>query len=299
MARAADFAIVFLGLQPWHGGPGGAAAGKSEGEETDRDDIALPGQQLALLEAVVATGRPTVVVMIHGGCVGLEGVRSLAPAILEAYYPGELGGDAIAAVLFGDTSPSGRLPYTAYQTSFAETRSLIDYNMTSASGITHLYFTGEPVFPFMTGLSYSSFAFALDSAAEVEVDAGAWARGSSPPAFRLRVTNVGAVRASVSALGFLEKRAAGEPLQQLFAFERVHELAPGASAIVELLVTLDVAVHTAADGEQALEPGTLALRLGDTRESGNFVEAVLRVTGARAVTFSLRDALRLRAPQGI
>jgi beta-D-xylosidase 4 len=298
-AGAADLAVVFLGLQPWHGGPGGAAAGKSEGEETDRSDIALPGQQLALLSAVVATGTPTVVVMIHGGCVGLEGVSTLAPAILEAFYPGELGGDAISSVLFGDTSPSGRLPYTAYATSFADSRSLIDYNMTSGDGITHLYYTGTPVFAFGTGLSYSSFAYELadgPAAATQEVDAAAWARGgaaAAPAAFRLRVTNVGAVRASVAALGFLEKRGApGEPLQQLFDFARVHELAPGDSAVVELRVPLDVAVHTAADGEQALVPGELALRLGDTRASGNYVEARLRVTGARTVTFSLREALQ-------
>jgi len=288
VARAADFAILFLGLQPWHGSPGGQAAGKSEGEESDRSDIALPGLQLALLAAVVATGVPTVVVLIHGGCVGLDGVVPLTPSILDAYYPGEMGGDAIASVLFGDVNPSGRSPFTVYPTSFTQTREIIDYNFTSGEGVTHLYYTGVPVFAFGTGGSYTSFSYALVPGREITVvDARAWADGAVPsPSFTLTISNVGDRPGSHSVLGFLLGGGrVGQPLRELFDFGRVPDLAPGESATVTLTVPLDVAAIVTTDGDLVLEPGEYAVRLGDTIESGRFREASFRISGERITTF--------------
>ena len=84
----------------------------SEGEGRDRADILLPAVQLALLQAVYATGVPVVLVLINGGQLAIPWAKQHVPSIVEAFYPGSFGGEAIAQVLYGDVSPSGRLPYT-------------------------------------------------------------------------------------------------------------------------------------------------------------------------------------------
>ena len=107
-AQAADLAVVVVGLcsvcpeDGW----------RLEGEGHDRSTLGLPGQQEALVHAIAATGTPVVVVLVHGGPLAIEGLKDSMPAILDAHYPGQLGGDAVTAVLLGDASPSGRLTTT-------------------------------------------------------------------------------------------------------------------------------------------------------------------------------------------
>ncbi|WP_010542698.1 glycoside hydrolase family 3 C-terminal domain-containing protein [Sphingomonas elodea] len=123
------------------------------GDKTSLD--LLPDQQ-ALLEAARATGKPLVVVAMNGSPINLSWAKDHAAAILEAWYPGELGGTAIANVLSGKTSPSGRLPLTFYR-SVDDLPPFGDYGM---KGRTYRYFTGTPVYPFGHGLSYTSFTYA-------------------------------------------------------------------------------------------------------------------------------------------
>jgi beta-glucosidase len=123
------------------------------GDKTSLD--LLPDQQ-ALLEAARATGKPLVVVAMNGSPINLSWAKVHAAAILEAWYPGEVGGTAIANVLSGKTSPSGRLPLTFYR-SVDDLPPFGDYSM---QGRTYRYFTGTPVYPFGHGLSYTRFAYA-------------------------------------------------------------------------------------------------------------------------------------------
>lgn len=121
----------------------------------DRTEIELPAVQTGLLRMLERTGRPVVFVLCSGSAVALREESALADALLEAWYPGEAGGTAVADVLFGDYNPAGRLPVTFY----ASTADLPDYEDYAMAGRTYRYFRGRPLFPFGYGLSYSTFSY--------------------------------------------------------------------------------------------------------------------------------------------
>jgi beta-glucosidase len=145
---------MFLGLSP-----------RLEGEEMkvpvagfeggDRVDLGLPAAQQALLEKVAALDKPVVLVLLNGSALAVNWAREHVPAIVEAWYPGQAGGTAIADVLFGDYNPAGRLPVTFYQ-SADQLPGFDDYSM---KGRTYRYFQGEPLYAFGYGLSYTSFGY--------------------------------------------------------------------------------------------------------------------------------------------
>ena len=153
-AREADVVVLALGLAP-----------SLEGEEMDvkvkgfsggdRTSLDLPDAQDELLKAVAATGKPVVLVLMNGGALAVNWAQGNVPAIVEAWYPGEEGGTALADVLFGDYNPAGRLPVTFYK-SADQLPPFDDYRM---AGKTYRYFKGEPLYPFGYGLSYTSFRY--------------------------------------------------------------------------------------------------------------------------------------------
>ena len=159
-AREANVAVLFVGGHPRRGGGPGEI---SEGEETDRFDLGLPGRQLDLVKAVHSTGLPTVVVLLNGGAICEPWLAENVPAVVEAFYPGQLGGLAVAEVLFGDVNPSGKLPYTIPRGA----GQLPGYYYQRPG-----YFLGDgryagmtkeqsatPLFHFGFGLSYTTFAY--------------------------------------------------------------------------------------------------------------------------------------------
>jgi beta-D-xylosidase 4 len=230
-AAAADVAVVVVGLCstcPLDGW-------RLEGEGHDRHELTLPGQQEALVKAVAATGTPVVLVLVHGGPLAIEGLLAVTPSILDAHYPGQLGGDAVAAVLLGDASPSGRLTTTVYPAGFVQQRALTDMALAphdGRPGVTHLYVPRQDVvFPFGWGLSYTNFKFTWLSAAS---GVGVLRLGAVPPQYSVNVTNVGSVTSDVSVLGMYSTGIPGEPLEELFDFERVAALAPGQTVTVTL-----------------------------------------------------------------
>jgi beta-glucosidase len=153
-ARQADVVVVVLGL-----------SAALEGEEMtvstegfrggDRTDISLPKGQEALLRAVSATGKPVVLVLLNGSALAVNWASENVSAIVEAWYPGEEGGTAIADVLFGSYNPGGRLPVTFYE-SVGQLPAFEDYSM---QGRTYRYFKGDPLYPFGFGLSYTTFKY--------------------------------------------------------------------------------------------------------------------------------------------
>ena len=294
-AQGARVALVFCGLAPSNGG--GAVPGKSEGEELDRVNITLPGHQEDLIAAIAATGTPIVLIVVRGGAVALSAALyadvARVPAVVHFPYGGELAGDALANVLLGVVSPSGRLATTQYDASIVE-RSIIDYDLTSVEGLTHLYFRGTPQFQFGAGLSYTTFAFEWASTSVARVDADAFASGAADaPAYSVNVTNTGAVKSDVSVLAFLTGTGEpGAPLQQLFDFDRVAALAPGQTATLFFSVPLDVAAEPRADGSMALFPrggAPRGVRIGSPGEQ--MLEGTLEL-------FSLRgaDAVEVSPP---
>jgi beta-glucosidase len=153
-AKESDVAIVCIGLNA-----------RLEGEESriqipgfsggDRTNIDLPDSQEKLLTSVLATGKPTIVVLVNGSALAVKTAKEGARAILEAWYPGQEGGIAIADTLAGDNNPAGRLPVTFYQSS-DQLPAFDDYSMKDR---TYRFFKGQPLYPFGYGLSYSNFSY--------------------------------------------------------------------------------------------------------------------------------------------
>ncbi len=148
-AREADVVILCMGLNPtMEGEEGDAYNGANSG---DKDTLELPAVQGKLLHAVLAEGKPTVFVNVSGSCVNLSDADTGCGAVVQCFYPGAQGGDALADILFGRVSPSGRLPVTFYR-SVEELPDFEDYRM---EGRTYRYFKGTPLYSFGHGLSYA------------------------------------------------------------------------------------------------------------------------------------------------
>jgi hypothetical protein len=139
--------------------------GRVEGEGHDRVEIALPGLQQQLAAAVIATGTPVVIALVHGGATPLGDIRHNATAILDCFYGGERAAEALASVLFGEYNPSGRLAVTVYDASFVDAVPLTDMNITTGIGRTYMYYQGEPEFSFGDGLSYTVWSLSWSSGA--------------------------------------------------------------------------------------------------------------------------------------
>jgi beta-glucosidase len=179
----------------------------------DRTSIDLPAPQEQLLERVHAVGKPTVLVLMNGSGLAVNWADEHLPAIVEAWYPGEEGGTAVAGLLAGDFSPAGRLPITFYK-SIDQLPAFADYSMTNR---TYRYFSGEPLYPFGYGLSYTSFHYdnpRIDTASLstrqtiiVSVD----------------VANTGAMAGDeVVQLYLSHPEVPGTPVRALEGFQRVH-----------------------------------------------------------------------------
>ena len=146
----------------------GGITAAQEGEGFDRDAIELPEVQANLLKVLHATGKPMVMVNCSGSAMALSWEDEHLAAILQAWYPGQEGGRAVAEVLFGEVNPSGHLPVTFYR-STADLPPFNDYSMTNR---TYRYFTGKPLYAFGHGLSYTKFEYARGKLASKKVSPG-------------------------------------------------------------------------------------------------------------------------------
>jgi len=211
----------------------------------DRTDIGLPKPQEALLKAVVATGKPVVVVLLSGSALAVNWANDHAAAILEAWYPGGEGGTAIADVLFGDYNPAGRLPVTFYK-SVDQLPPFTDYSM---EGRTYRYFKGEPLYPFGYGLSYTTFAY-NNLRLDKSVKAG------EPVKVTVDVTNTGEREGEEVVQLYLTDVAASAPvpIRTLVGFDRI-SLRPGEKRTVTFTITPRQMSLIDAGGKRVIEPG--------------------------------------------
>jgi beta-glucosidase len=142
LARRSDVAVVVAGIE--------------EGEFRDRASLGLPGHQQELIRSVARTGKPTIVVLVGGSAITMPWLDEVG-AVVDVWYPGEAGGTAVADVLFGDANPAGRLPITF---PMAEGQLQLRYNhKPTGRGDDYVDLTGQPLFPFGFGLSYTTFEY--------------------------------------------------------------------------------------------------------------------------------------------
>ena len=152
-AEKADVTILCLGLDETIEGEEGDTG--NEYFSGDKKDLSLPKCQVELMEAVLATGKPVIVVVMAGSALDLRMADEKASAVLQAWYPGEEGGHAVASIIFGRSNPSGRLPVTFYRS----TEELPDFKDYSMKGRTYKYMEGDALYPFGFGLSYTTFDY--------------------------------------------------------------------------------------------------------------------------------------------
>ncbi len=221
----ADLVVAVLGL-----------AGELEGEEMpinvegfaggDRTSLDLPRAQEQLLHGLVASGKPVVLVLMNGSALAVNWADQHVPAILEAWYPGEEGGTAVAEALAGDFSPSGRLPLTFYK-SVDQIPAFEDYNM---KGRTYRYFTAEPLYPFGYGLSYTNFEYSNLSFDKSSLGAKDDLTAS------VDVKNTGSLAGDeVVQIYLTHPGVKGAPVRALAGFRRVH-LEPGETQKVQITI---------------------------------------------------------------
>ena len=257
-ALQADAVIMVLGLSPRLEGE--EMSVKLEGfEGGDRTSLALPAIQEELLKAVLATGKPVIVVLMNGSPVASLQAEEKAAAVLLAGYPGVEGGNAVADVLFGDYNPAGRLPVTYYR-SVDQLPPFDDYDMTNR---TYRYFNGEPLYPFGYGLSYTTFAY---SGLEMP---GKDAAGSDVRV-QVTVTNTGSMAGDEVVQLYLtdEKASTPRPLRQLTGFRRVR-LEPGESRMVEFVIGAEQFSIINDKEERVIEPGWFTVAVGGRQPGQN------------------------------
>jgi beta-glucosidase len=256
LARQSEVAVVVAGLE--------------EGEFRDRASLALPGRQEDLILAVAGAGKPVVVVLVGGSAVTMSRWIDRVGAVVEAWYPGEQGGHAVADILLGKANPAGRLPITF---PMAEGQLPLFYNhKPTGRGDDYLDLTGQPLFPFGFGLSYTTFLYSA-----LRVEPGVIGpRGKAT--VRCIVRNVGAVAGDEVVQLYLrdELASVARPVTELAGFRRVH-LEPGQSA------------------EVAFEVGPDRLRMLDERMRWVVEPGAFRVmVGASSKDIRLRGELAVR-----
>jgi beta-glucosidase len=218
----------------------------------DRNDIALPAPQRALLEHAKASGKPLVVVLMSGSAVALTWAEQHADAIVAAWYPGQSGGDAIASVLAGDYNPAGRLPVTFYRS----TRDLPPYVSYDMKGRTYRYFKGQPLYPFGHGLSYTHFAYTAPTLSATKLQAGTTLRVST------QVRNVGDRKGDEVVQAYLiPPQRPLAPRRALVGFTRIG-LQPGETREVHFDLDARSLSDVDREGRRAVMPGTYHLFVG-------------------------------------
>jgi len=250
-AGVADVVIACMGSSPLLEGEGGESIlSPSKG---DRLDIGLPAAQVEYLKKMASCGGRIVLVLCGGSPIALGEVEDLVQAIVFVWYPGQEGGRALAEVLFGDASPSGKLPIT-FPRSLDQLPPFEDYAM---AGRTYRYMTAELLYPFGFGLSYTRFAYGDLKLARETLAAG------EPLALEFTLTNAGAVDADEVAQIYLAdlEASAPVPLCKLIGFQRVH-LGAGESQTLAFTITPDMMMFVDEDGQQQLEPGLFCVTVG-------------------------------------
>ncbi len=241
----------------------------------DRTSLDLPDSQEKLLKALKTTGKPIIVVLETGSAVSVNWANEHAAAILQAWYPGEEGGTAIADVLFGDYNPSGRLPVTFYK-SVDQLPAFTEYAM---KGRTYRYFDGEPLYPFGFGLSYTTFAYSNLKAVtscktgeniKISVDVQNTGKTDGGEVVELYVKDL---QATVHV-----------PIHALQGFRRIH-LVAGEKKTIEFILTPKQLSLIDKDNNRVVEPGEFELFVGGQQplkkalESKQVISAKINLTG--------------------
>ncbi len=259
VAKNSDVVVLCLGLdETLEGEEGDTGNSYASG---DKVDLLLPEVQRELLEAVVATGKPVILVNMTGSAMDLRYAQEHCAAIVQAWYPGARGGRVVADILTGEISPSGKLPVTFYR----DTEELPDFEDYSMKGRTYRYFTGEVLYPFGYGLTYGSAEISGVKLGGQELADGSEVRlpGGSLDSLEVTVSNTGdrnveeVVQVYIKALDSTD----ATPNERLCGFARV-SVKTGGQAVVQVPVDRDALTVINDEGEKVSGGSRYAVSVG-------------------------------------
>ena len=246
LAKKSDVAILFVGTNL-----------SIANEADDRENLNLPGNQLKLIQEVYKANKNTVVVLINGMSLTINWVDGNIPAILEAWYPGQSGGTAIAETLFGDYNPGGKLPVTFYK-DLNELPHIGDYDITK--GHTYMYFKGNVLYPFGHGLSYTNFEFSNLKVAENNVKIS----DDLSVTVSLDVENIGELKGDEVVQLYIKDTESSiiQPIKKLRKFRRI-SLNKGETKTVTFKLTKeDFSFWSSTQKDWFIENGTFEILVG-------------------------------------
>jgi len=273
-AQRSQVAVMVLGLSQQLEGEEGQQEGNPPGVRSlgDRGNLSLPPVQEQLLQAIYETGTPVILVLLNGSAIAINWADEHIPAILEAWYPGQAGGAAVARALFGLFNPGGRLPVTFYR-SASDLPAFTDYSMANR---TYRYFTGEPLYRFGFGLSYTTFAYRNLHISPAQV------RPGDPVTIQVEVENTGPRQGDEVVQLYLKDVEASLPVPQLQlqGFSRIR-LAPGEKQTVEFSLTAGQMSLVDDDGQWVLELGEFRVWVGGQQPNLKTSSQPANVVGGR------------------
>jgi len=252
IAKQSDVVIMCMGITP-----------RMEGEEMDvkadgfrggdRTKISLPQVQEDLIKTIHGLGKPIVLVLLNGSALAINWADQHLPAIIEAWYPGQAAGTAIADVIFGDYNPGGKLPVTFYKSE----QDLPPFDQYAITSQTYRYFTGKPLYPFGYGLSYSNFEFSemsmdtlvnLNTAIKVKVKVKNNSTYDGDEVVQVYIRNLNSIK--------------NQPLHSLKGFKRIH-LKAGQMSEVEIPLRMDAFSYINDAGDKINESGNFEVFVGN------------------------------------
>jgi beta-glucosidase len=270
VAKKADAVVMFMGL-----------TARMEGEEMDikidgfsagdRTRIDLPDTQQDLIKTIHALGKPVVLVLLNGSALAVNWESKNVPAILEAWYPGQAAGQAIADVLFGDYNPSGRLPVTFYR-SANDLPSFKEYNVV---GQTYRYFKGEPLYSFGYGLSYTTFEYS-------DLTVVGSPKAGYPVTLSVTVKNSGKMKGDEVVQVYVRNtsRQSHSPIRSLAGFNRV-TLDQGESKQLQFELSPDAFSRIDENGNKVAQPAEYEIAVGGGQPDQRNVASIKTVVSIK------------------
>ena len=259
-AERSDYVIICLGLDPTIEGEEGDAS--NEYSSGDKKHLNLPGMQQGLLEAVHATGKPVILVLLSGSALAVGWADENVDAIIQAWYPGARGGNAVASLVFGEYSPTGRLPVTFYRTT-EELPDIRDYSMENR---TYKYMKNEALYPFGYGLGYTSFVYGDITLSSTQIKSGESISCS------VKIKNTGKYESGETVQLYLKDVEASVrvPRWQLRGISNIN-LRPGEESEISFIISPEDMMLIDESGSSILEPGIFEVYIGCSQPDGRSI----------------------------
>ena len=232
-------------------------AGIEEGEFNDRASLCLPGLQEELIKRIAATGKPVVVLLAGGSAITMNNWLDKVNSVVNVWYPGEAGGAAVAEILFGDRSPSGKLPVT-FPVSEAQLPLVYNHKPTGR-GDDYTNLTGQPLFPFGFGLSYTSFEYTGLQLSKQTLQAG------ENLVLKFKLKNTGKYKGDEVVQLYLrdELASVARPVKELKGFQRI-SLNAGEEKEIQFTITPDMLTMLDVNMKEVIEPGIFRIMTGSS-----------------------------------